>query len=623
MALTPEMQRIVAEAKARVAAQQAQKLGGQRIPDTGPVAAQSTSHASPIPVAQSHLANIPASVSSVASAVQEISEDKALSLMDKALAAPIHVLPTTFNEEQTEAITIAKQGRSFCLIGAAGTGKTTVTQKIIMDLQTCGHVVPFASNTDYLTAGAPAIVILGYTNKAVNNIRKKLPPHIAKHCLTFHKVLQFKPEYFEVPDAEGGMKNTMEFVPTFHAQNKLPHISVVISEESSMTGIDLWGQLIAALPNPSQTQFVMLGDLNQIPPVFGPSILGFKLLEYPIVELKQVYRQALQSPIIALATAIRTNNRLSGSTEDLTRLIVKLDQPVTVDHGEEGVVSLRPWKQRVEWETALHQMKRFLPGLIDSGQFDPDHDVILCPFNKSFGTVELNRIIADHLTKKRDELTYEIRARFEVLYLAVGDRVLHDRHDAVITKIYETPGYAGKPVRKPSKTMNRWGRDKEQPSEESTGRTADEMFAALESMAFADEDSKNKASHTVEVYIPDLDRKEVLNSAGALNKLLLSYALTVHKSQGSEWRRVFILLHNSHAKGTLLSRELLYTAVTRAKKELHIICEGDSKKGQLIYKNSIIKAADSPVIRGTTLREKAEYFRGKMGAYQEMMADNE
>lgn len=603
MALSPEMQRIVAEAKARVAAQQATKAdSGQRIPDSSPA--------------------FQAPVAPIAAAVQEISEDKALSLMDKALAAPVHVLPTSFNEEQTEAITIAKQGRSFCLIGAAGTGKTTVTQKIIMDLQSCGHVVPFASNTDYLTGGAPAIVILGYTNKAVNNIRKKLPPHIAKHCLTFHKVLQFKPEYFEVPDAEGGMKTTMEFVPTFHATNKLPHISVVISEESSMTGIDLWGQFIAALPNPSQTQFVMLGDLNQIPPVFGPSILGFKLLEYPIVELKQVYRQALQSPIIALATAIRTNNRLGGSTEDLTRLIVKLDQPVTVDHGEEGVVSLRPWKQRVEWETALHQMKRFLPGLIDSGQFDPEHDVILCPFNKSFGTVELNRIIADHLTKKRDELTYEIRARFELLYLAVGDRVLHDRHDAVITKIYETPGYAGKPVRKPSKTMNRWGRDKEQ-QEEVTGRTADEMFAALESMAMADEDSKNKSSHTIEVYIPDLDRKEILNTAGSINKLLLSYALTVHKSQGSEWRRVFILLHNSHAKGTLLSRELLYTAVTRAKKELHIICEGDSKKGQMTYKNSIVKAADSPVIRGTTLKEKAEYFRGKMGAYQEMMADSE
>ena len=46
--------------------------------------------------------------------------------------------------------------------------------------------------------------------------------------------------------------------------------------------------------------------------------------------------------------------------------------------------------------------------------------------------------------------------------------------------------------------------------------------------------------------------------------MILGYALTVHKAQGSEWDRVFLLLHQSH--NTMIQRELLYTAVTRAAK---------------------------------------------------------
>ena len=64
-----------------------------------------------------------------------------------------------------------------------------------------------------------------------------------------------------------------------------------------------------------------------------------------------------------------------------------------------------------------------------------------------------------------------------------------------------------------------------------------------------------------------------------------------------------------------MSRELLYTAVTRAKKELHIICEGDHSEGRSRYTNSLAKAADSPVIKGITLQEKARYFRGKLDSY--------
>ena len=91
-----------------------------------------------------------------------------------------------------------------------------------------------------------------------------------------------------------------------------------------------------------------------------------------------------------------------------------------------------------------------------------------------------------------------------------------------------------------------------------------------------------------------------ISKAAEINNLLHSYSLTVHKAQGSEWQKVFLCLHQSHA--TMLQRELLYTAVTRAKEELYVICEPES----------FTKGIKSQKIKGNTLAEKAEYFKGKV-----------
>lgn len=496
------------------------------------------------------------------------------------------------NEQQSSAVTLALEGRSFCLIGAAGTGKTTTTREIITKVQRSNHCLPIPDNSKMLVKGAPGIVIVGFTNKAVNNIRKGLPSHLQSHCMTIHKLIEFGPEFFDV-ETDEGTKTSMRFSPMRHRLNKLPHISVLIVEEASMVGTDLWEDLMAALPNPQKTQVIMLGDLNQIPPVFGPSILGFKLAEQVTIELTHVYRQALLSPIISLATDVRTNNSFK-LPHGLTDVIVH-------DNGEHGKLTIHPWKQRVPHETATHFMKKFLPAMIDNGVYDPEEDQILCPYNKSFGTLELNRIIADHLAKTRGSYVWEVIARYNKTYWAVGDRVLFDRHEAVIREIKRTNGYIGKVPQPESITLNRWGFD---PQGQATPQlTALEMLNALET-AKEDDDSKNLASHTITIYIPDLDKEEILNTAGEINSLLFCYALTIHKSQGSEWRKVFLFLHNSHS--TLLSRELLYTGITRARHELYIICEGDNKGKP----NTMLQGAGRPVIPGTTLREKIAYFSG-------------
>lgn len=523
------------------------------------------------------------------------------------------------NEEQRSAVELAMRGKSFNLIGAAGTGKTTTTREIIAQLSRLPHILPIGEYTKYLNKDSPGIVIISFTNKAVNNIKKFLSPELQKHCLTYHKLLQYQPvkafDELELhrrgidPEASG------MFIPTFWRENPLPHISCVIVEESSMVGDDLHRVLLQALPNPEATQFIFLGDLNQLPPIFGPSILGFKIADehQPTVELKHVYRQALESPIITLAHKIREGRGFSANGKGVLQ-----EAGFTDDRGTHGKVTIRPWKKKIESGPATKVcLANFVLPLVTQDGYDFNENIILCPFNKSFGTIELNRSIADALAKKRDAEVHEVIARGTRSYWATGDRVLVDRREAVIVKIEPTPGYGGKIPRAASKTLDRWGRDpngEAAPEDDDVTVKNAKEFDILDSLDLGadDEGAKNKASHTITVEFVDSGVSQSLSTAGEINGMLFSYVLTVHKSQGSEWKRVFILLHYSH--NTMLSRELLYTAITRARQELFIICEPD--RGE-IY-NSLTRAAKSPEIHGVTLEEKARYFMAKKKSMQRL-----
>lgn len=517
-----------------------------------------------------------------------------------------------YNAKQLEAIELAMRGKSSNLIGAAGTGKTTTTREVIGQLCRMAHITPIKTSTKYLQKDSPGIVVVSFTNKAVNNLKKFLPPDLKRHCLTYHKLLEFAPVAKSdrmLMGLTGGM-----FQPTYTRSNPLPHISCVIVEESSMVAGDaedrgdvLHSQLMAALPDPANTQFIFLGDLNQLPPIFGPSILGFKLNQLQTVELSHVYRQALESPIITLAHKIREGKGIGRLEEG---------KPFIDDRGEHGKVTIHPWKIKATWGPALKQMQSFLVKLAKTGQYDPTKHMILCPFNKSFGTIELNRALADYYAKERNATVYEVIARSQKSYWAVGDRVLVDRQEAVITRIVPTPGYSGPVPCLPSETLDRWGKDPKADMHTPTEDKELEMargFDILDSLVIGDdEEQTNDCSHTITVQFNDSELTSSISTAGALNAMVFSYILTVHKAQGSEWEKVFILLHYSH--NNMLSRELLYTAITRAKHELFIVCEPDRKE---IY-NSLTRAAKSPEITGVTLAEKAEYFKAKAKSMKRM-----
>lgn len=546
-------------------------------------------------------------------------------------------LAMEWNEAQREFINLGSDiasSKRMILTGPAGTGKTTAMKGLIQTYQVQAKLggFPLLSNSSkHLSAGTLGIAMVSFTNKAVSNIRKVMPDELKSHCLTIHKLIEFEPVFYEVWDAEAKkMRKTMRFEPQRHAGRKLPSgLAVVIIDEASMVAtadrerdsesgqikpIALFEMLEDALP--ANCKIIFSGDIQQLPPVFGDSILGHSLLKVPTVELTEVYRQALESPIILNAHRILKghsgyfNQRAEKDPSNPKRTIVPAFDKLNKEAN--GKLTITHWQKKLSPEHAVIAITAAFKQKVAQGTYLPDEDIILCPFNVGFGGIEINKSIAQFLGTMREAVVTEIIAGMNKQYFAVGDKVMWQKEEYKITEIVNNAQYLGKRPQEPSVLLDRWGclQTAKQSSlhtvagEEHANNNIQtfldsDLDALLESMASDKngEDRFNQASHIVHIQniaAPEIETS--LSTAGELNALEFGYCITVHKSQGSEWQRVFILFHHTHA--VMMYRELLYTALTRAREEVHIICEA----------NSLEKCVKNPRIKGETLEDKAAFF---------------
>lgn len=491
--------------------------------------------------------------------------------------------PITYNAKQREALSLAVSGQNLVVIGSAGAGKSTVQRSVCSALLQTGRIPSLQESHKHLKIGTPGIVIIAFTKLAVNNIKNIVSADMKQNCLTHHKLLEYEPEFYEAMNSEGEVVTKMQFLPTRNRYRPLdPNIKVVIIEEGSLYSPQLYAELMEAMPH--KPQVLMLGDINQLKPVFGDPDLGYKIVQWPTVELTEIYRQALDSPILSLAHDI-----LKGIPISSAELKAK----------EKEGLKITVLKKKVSAHNALTQFgEKYFPAAIESGLYNPEEDMILIPFNKGFGTTDLNKFLASTLAARDKKEVFEIIAGFQKIYLSVGDKILFDREAGVVTAIKKNHSYVGKPPSPSSTALNYFGHytDSNIHVSEEDEDTIEAMLAA----AVSSDEKTRQASHTVSLYLENLDKEVHLSAVGDVSNILLSYSLTVHKAQGSEWKKVFLILHNSHA--TMLSRELLYTAVTRASKELIILCEEDTFE----------KGIKQQQIKGNNLEEKRAYFQNKL-----------
>ena len=513
-----------------------------------------------------------------------------------------------YDPEQKEAIALALRGESFCLIGAAGTGKTTTVQEMVRMLIASGRIPLISTDSKTTKAGQYGVVGCAFTRRARNNLAKRMPAQMS--CSTFHGLLEYEPEFFYVTDADGLERKSMRFVPTRHAANPInPELTVLILEESSMLSEDLHTTLLSAIQH--SMQFIYLGDLNQLPPVFGDAILGYKLNELPVIELTKVHRQK-DGEILDFAWQI-----LAGQTVDFTLPSFK-NERLNVIH----------FKAQANAEVACSQYGRLIQQYIHRGEVNPlGSDMILVPFNNGVGQTELNKYVADYYDQIYARPLVHVIAGFNSYYYAVGDKILVDKQEAVITSIVANPIYAGRLPASPSTRVSRWGSPRMANYEpiadiaiQDFGESEFDIEASINAVmnqAIDDKDERQRAaSHKISYRFTDSIADDpsrasdmvvadgTLATAGELNTVSLGYVCTVHKAQGLQGSHVVLLLHPSH--NNMLYRELLYTAVTRAQHRLTIIT------GERLLQ----KAIHTPRIKGNTLADKIEFFKGRSAERQ-------
>lgn len=300
-----------------------------------------------------------------------------------------------------------------------------------------------------------------------------------------------------------------------NAENKLEQ-DVVVIDEFSMIDIHLAAALFAAI-DPNRTQVIMIGDKDQLPSVGVGNVLNdiIKSRIIPVCELKQQHRQG------------------AGSSISRNAALVNAGQPVTFDD-EFSFIECEDAK--VMPDMILDLCKK-----IHSKGREKQNIQILCPFKSKFDICAdaLNKHLRDFFVKDSikieplDLLKYSItyQGQFKTgsglpvsgTWFKVGDKVIQTRNNYALEifngDIGQIIGFIPK-------------------------------FLIIE---FSDS--------IIQYPIEDI------------KDLMLAYALTVHKSQGSEYSTVIIPIHTQNF--IMLNRNLFYTAITRGKD--HVIVIGQKK----------------------------------------------
>ena len=290
--------------------------------------------------------------------------------------------------------------------------------------------------------------------------------------------------------------------------NPLP-ADVVIADEMSMVDALLMCSLVRAIKPTSK--FIMVGDSNQLPSVGAGNVLKDLIASHyiPSVELKEIFRQAAQSLIVTNA-----------------HRIVNGEFPVLDDRHNDFFFMNKSLESDIA-ELVIQLAKQRLP---DTYGFSPIDDIqVLCPTKMGMaGTKELNKQLQSALnppSQNKAELKF-----FDVIF-RTGDKVMQTKNDYDVL----------------------WTKNNEKGSGIFNGD-----IGIIRSV--------DRFSQNVTI---DFEGRVAIYTSEMLRRLEHAYAITIHKSQGSEYDAVIIPItaftHN------LLYRNLLYTGVTRAKKMIIVI----------------------------------------------------
>jgi exodeoxyribonuclease V alpha subunit len=376
-----------------------------------------------------------------------------------------------FSDEQKNAIMSALNNRVFIITGGPGSGKTTITRAIcaLMEL----HKIEF--------------MLCSPTGRAA----KRLMESTARPAKTIHRLLGFQ---------QGGF--------TFSEEMPL-QTDCVIVDETSMVDLLLFNNLVSAME--TNDRLIMIGDVNQLPPV-GPGNVLKDLInsnKIPYVKLTKVFRQDAKSSIITAAHDIITGAMpelvLPSQAKGRNFLFASADKI----HDAISIIK--------------HLVSKTLPSVkVNENNLTIDDIQIITPLReKGLGVNDINPHIQECVNPEesgKEEIQIGVGETKKIY--RVGDRVMQIKND------YDKNVFNG------------------------------DMGTII---------GINKNVNPVQIGVRFADTNEIVfYKQHELDNLQHAWCITCHKSQGGEFPAVIIIAHDSQT--SMLQRNLFYTGVTRAKK---------------------------------------------------------
>jgi exodeoxyribonuclease V alpha subunit len=437
---------------------------------------------------------------------------------------------SNLSSEQQRAVLLSQTEQLLILTGGPGTGKTFTTRSILRE---------------WWSMGIKNIVLTSPTARAARHLGRVAtegkPEDVEKpKSMTIHKLLEYS-------------KHKNRFMRN---KNRPIDAEAVVVDECSMLDTVLAASLFSAM-RPG-TRVLIVGDSDQLPSV-GPGNVLRDLVNsetLPVVRLVQIYRQEEASDIVQSAHQFNRGVLPMGSgsmqslrSHDMRMLTEKLKaQPTSSvtstshsalrddkkeedkeNNSNENVLSISSafassnnpdclWIEENDSSKGSRVICEEIMDYIEARGFSPKEDVqVLSPMHKgNVGTIKLNSVLRSRLNPS---------AKSNVGYpteLAVGDRCMQETND------YD---------------LNVWNGE--------CGTVVD-VRKGLVTVEFNDGDDLNDK------------RRHVQFNNKQSRSLTLSYACTIHKSQGQEFPVVVVPTYMEHFH--MLSRELVYTALTRASK---------------------------------------------------------
>lgn len=324
-----------------------------------------------------------------------------------------------------------------------------------------------------------------------------------------------------------------------NAENPL-ETDVIIIDEMSMVDLPLMYALLnAVIPG---TRLILVGDVNQLPSV-GPGSVLKDMIDsdcFSVVRLTKIFRQAQESDIVVNAHKINSS------------------QPVILDNKSKDFFFLKRQDPNVIISVLITLIQKKLPKYVNADIYDIQ---VLTPMRKGLlGVERLNKILQQYLNPpEKSKQEKEVGERI----FREGDKVMQIKNNYQLEWEIKTK----------------------------YGMTIDKGLGIFNGDMGV---IRNINTYEECVTVEYDEQREVRYPYALLEELELAYAITVHKAQGSEYPAVVIPLLQGPRQ--LYNKNLLYTAVTRAKKCVTLV--GSDKVFQDMITNKVERE------RNTSLSER-------------------